>query len=99
MGTPAQAAVTGTVPIAFVGRTSTTPAQAPVQPLPRQVRRAEERLPEGFYIARYYWDVESGGTDLDLRSQSAAWQQFAGSGVPRDRGWARCAPRSPPASR
>ncbi len=89
MGTTAQtAAVTGTVPMAFVGRTSTTTTQDPVQSLTRQVRRAEERLPEGFYIARYYWDVESGGTDLDLRSQGAAWRQFAAAGIPRDGGMA-----------
>jgi site-specific DNA recombinase len=74
--------------MAFIGRTSTATTQDPVQSLTRQVRRAEERLPEGFYIARYYWDVESGGTDLDLRSQSAAWQQYAGAGVPRDGGMA-----------
>ena len=88
MGTSPQPAVTATVPVAFVGRTSTTTAQDPVQSLTRQARRAEERLPEGFYIARYYWDVESGGTDLDLRSQSAAWQQFANAGIPRDGGMA-----------
>jgi hypothetical protein len=32
-----------------------------VQSLHKQIRRAEERLAEGFYISRWYWDIESGG--------------------------------------
>ena len=59
--------------------------QNPVESLNRQVRRAHERLPEGFYIARYYWDVESGGTDLDARSRFDVWQQFADAGHPEGR--------------
>ena len=93
MGTaaPAGAAsgVTGAVPVAFVGRTSTTTTQDPVQSLTRQVRRARERLPEGFYISRYYWDIESGGTDLDLRSQTGVWEKFSDAGIPRDGGMAQ----------
>ena len=64
----------GPVPLAFVGRTSTSTVQNPVESLSRQIRRAQERLPEGFYIARYYWDVECGGTDLDARSRFDVWQ-------------------------
>jgi hypothetical protein len=45
------------------------------------MRRAEERLPEGFYIARWYWDVESGGTDLDERSRTDVWEKFAYGGT------------------
>ena len=56
--------------MAFIGRTSTSTAQDPVQSLHKQMRRAEERLPQGFYIARWYWDIESGGTDLDERSRT-----------------------------
>ena len=82
------AAGTGPVALAFVGRTSTSTVQNPVESLNRQVRRACERLPEGFYIARYYWDVESGGTDLDARSHFDVWQQFADAGIPRDGGMA-----------
>jgi site-specific DNA recombinase len=87
-GTPAWAAGAGPVALAFVGRTSTSTVQNPVESLNRQVRRAHERLPEGFYIARYYWDVESGGTDLDARSRFDVWQQFADAGIPRDGGMA-----------
>jgi site-specific DNA recombinase len=79
----------GTVPVAFVGRTSTVQMQDPVASLSRQMRRAAERLPEGFYIARWYWDVESGGTDLDERSKSGTWEQFAAAGLPRDGGMAQ----------
>ena len=77
------------VPMAFVGRTSTATAQDPVASLRKQMRRAEERLPDGFYIARWYWDIESGGTDLDLRSRTDVWQQFAAAGIPRDGGMAQ----------
>ena len=56
--TAAQAA--GIVPMAFVGRTSTDNMQDPVESLSRQLRVAGQRLPEGFAITRYYWDVESG---------------------------------------
>ena len=57
MGTPAAQtgtgpAAVGLVPMAFVGRTSTATAQDPVQSLRKQMRRAAERLPEGFYISR-----------------------------------------------
>ncbi len=77
------------VAMAFVGRTSTATLQDPVTSLHRQMRRAEERLPEGFYIARWYWDVESGGTDLDERSRTDVWEQFAEAGLPRDGGMAQ----------
>ncbi len=82
-------AVVGLVPMAFVGRTSTATAQDPVQSLRKQMRRAAERLPEGFYISRWYWDVESGGTDLDERSRTDVWQQFTAAGLPRDGGMAQ----------
>jgi site-specific DNA recombinase len=78
----------GLVPLAFVGRTSTSTIQNPVESLSRQLRRAQERLPQGFYIARHYWDIESGGTDLDARSQFDVWQKFADAGIPRDGGMA-----------
>jgi site-specific DNA recombinase len=78
----------GTVPVAWVGRTSTSTMQDPAESLLKQLRRSRERLPAGFVITRYYWDVESGGTDLDLRSQSGTWQKFAAAGIPRDGGMA-----------
>ncbi len=88
-GTPGQdLADAGPVPLAFVGRTSTSTVQNPAESLNRQIRRARERLPQGFYIARYYWDVESGGTDLDARSRFDVWQEFADASIPRDGGMA-----------
>jgi hypothetical protein len=33
-----------------------------VQSLHKQIRRAEERLPEGFCISGWYWDIESDST-------------------------------------
>ena len=74
--------------MAFIGRTSTTQMQDPVESLAKQLRLSRERLPEGFVITRYYWDVESGGTDLDQRSQTDAWRRFAAAGIPRDGGMA-----------
>ena len=56
--------------------------------LARQHRGASERLPEGFVIVRSYWDVESGGIELDARSQDGLWRKFAGAGIPRDGGMA-----------
>jgi site-specific DNA recombinase len=84
--TAAQAA--GIVPMAFVGRTSTDNMQDPVESLGRQLRVARKRLPEGFVITRYYWDVESGATDLDARSRTSVWQRFTSAGIPRDGGMA-----------
>jgi len=77
------------VPMAFIGRTSTTTMQDPVQSLHKQMRLAEQRLPAGFYIARWYWDVESGGTDLDERSRTDVWRTFTAAGLPRDGGMAQ----------
>jgi DNA invertase Pin-like site-specific DNA recombinase len=87
-GHVAQPAGTGLVPVAFVGRTSTSTLQDPVESLAKQVRLAQERLPDGFFLARWYWDVESGGIELDSRSQTDIWRQFADAGIPRDGGMA-----------
>ena len=37
--------------MAFIGRTSTATAQDPVASLRKQMRRTDERRPDGFYIA------------------------------------------------
>ena len=81
---------TGAAPVgvAFLGRTSTGTLQDPVVSLARQHRQASERLPDGFTIVRCYWDVESGGIDLDARSQDDLWREFADAGIPRDGGMA-----------
>src|ERR1700761_8272854 len=75
------------VPVAFIGRTSTL-MQDPVASLRRQVRKSQAWLPAGFKIVAWYWDVESGGLDLEARSQGSNWQAAAGSGIPRDGGMA-----------
>src|SRR6201996_9803774 len=76
-----------TVPVAFIGRTSTL-MQDPVASLRRQVRKSQAWLPPGFRIVAWYWDVESGGLDLEQRSQGSNWQAAAGAGIPRDGGMA-----------
>ena len=75
------------VPVAFLGRTSTL-LQDPIASMRRQVRRSQEWLPPGFQIVSWYWDVESGGLDLEQRSQGTDWQAAAGAGIPRDGGMA-----------
>src|ERR1700760_3972289 len=79
---------TGLVPMAFVGRTSTDSMQDPVESLSRQLRVAQARLPEGFVITRFYWDVEAGATDLAAGSRSDVWRRFTDAGIPRDGGMA-----------
>jgi Resolvase, N terminal domain len=76
------------VPVAFIGRTSTLALQDPRASLRRQLRSAQEWLPPGWFIAAVYWDIESGGIDLEQRSQGDAYKQFTDSGIPRDGGMA-----------
>jgi hypothetical protein len=76
------------VPVAFVGRTSTLALQDPRASLHRQLRSARNWLPAGWFIAAVYWDIESGGIDLEARSQGDGWRQFADADLPRDGGMA-----------
>ena len=76
------------VPVAFVGRTSTLELQDPVASLRRQIRASTAALPAGWFIAAWYWDIESGGLDLEARSQGEAFRRFAAAGIPRDGGMA-----------
>ncbi len=76
------------VPAAFLGRTSTLELQDPVASLRRQIRSCQAVLPAGWFIAAWYWDVESGGLDLEDRSQSEAYRRFTAAGIPRDGGMA-----------
>jgi site-specific DNA recombinase len=62
--------------------------QDPVVSLLRQYRGAAERAPEGMCIVRSYWDIESGGIELDRRSEGDLWREFADAGIPRDGGMA-----------
>ena len=82
----ATAGPAGLIPVAFEGRTSSERLQDPVASLRRQVRNARAWLPAGCQIVAYYWDVESGGKDLDARGHSDAWQIAADAGIPRDGG-------------
>src|SRR3984885_6561158 len=96
MGTTGQAAattVTGAspdepVPVAVVARTSTFTLQDPVASLNRQIRSCRAWLPPGWVITAFYRDFESGGIDLEDRSQGDAYQQFTALGIPRDGGMA-----------
>ncbi len=85
------------IPVAFLGRTSNERLQDPVASMRRQVRNSLAWLPPGCQIAGYYWDVESGGDDLEDRGHSDAWQVAATAGIPRDGGSLICsAKRNPP---
>src|SRR5690242_8980376 len=97
MGTPAQTiltpAATGQapaepVPVAILARTSTLALQDPVASLSRQIRSCQAWLPPGWYVAGHYWDIESGGLDIEQRSQGDGYRQFADAGLPRDGGLA-----------
>src|SRR2546425_575976 len=74
-----------TVPVAWLGRTSTEDAQDPTLSLPRQLRNARAALPPGWVIVAHFYDVESGRKDLDARGHGTAHQQFA-IPIPRDGG-------------
>ena len=76
------------VPVAILARTSTRILQDPYASLSRQVRACQAWLPAGWYVAGYYWDIESGSIDLEHRSQGEAYQQFMKAGIPRDGGMA-----------
>jgi DNA invertase Pin-like site-specific DNA recombinase len=82
----ATAGPAGLIPVAFEGRCSSERLQDPVASLRRQVRNARAWLPAGCQIVAYYWDVESGGKDLEARGHSDAWQIAADAGIPRDGG-------------
>jgi site-specific DNA recombinase len=76
------------VPVAILARTSTLVLQDPLASLSRQLRSCQDWLPAGWYVAGYYWDVESGGLDLEQRGQGETWRPFAAAGIPRDGGLA-----------
>jgi DNA invertase Pin-like site-specific DNA recombinase len=72
----------------MLGRTSTLELQDPYGSITRQITSVKEWLPEGFYIDGYYWDIESGGLDLDQRGHGDNWQPFVAKGLPRTGGLA-----------
>jgi site-specific DNA recombinase len=75
------------VPLAFLGRTSTLVLQDPVASMRRQLREVQDKLPPGWFIAAHYWDIESGGMDLDQRGHGTA-HELVDVGIPRDGGMA-----------
>ncbi len=75
------------VPVAFLGRTSTLLLQDPAASLRRQARQVQDKLPPGWFISAWYWDIESGGLDLEQRGHGTAHQAID-VGLPRDGGLA-----------
>src|SRR5215472_19240307 len=84
---PASYAPPEPVPVAFLGRTSTLLMQDPAASLHRQLREVKAKLPPGWFIAAYFWDVESGGLDLDQRGHGTNHQAL-NVDLPRDGGLA-----------
>lgn len=80
---PDAAAPPVTVPVAWLGRTSTEDAQDPTLSLPRQLRNARAALPAGWLIVAHFYDVESGRKELHERGNSLAHQDFK-IPIPRD---------------
>jgi hypothetical protein len=76
------------VPVAMLGRTSTLELQDPYGSILRQITSVREWLPEGFYIDGFYWDIESGGLDLEARGHRDNWEPFVAKGLPRTGGLA-----------
>jgi DNA invertase Pin-like site-specific DNA recombinase len=85
--TPAVGGPAEPVPVAVLARTSTLALQDPAASLRRQITSTREWLPPGFYVAGYFWDVESGGLDLEDRGHGH-YEQFTAQGIPRDGGLA-----------
>jgi hypothetical protein len=90
------------VPVAFLGRTSTLLLQDPAASLRRQAREVQAKLPPGWFIAAWFWDIESGGLDIEQRGHGTA-HQAVDVGLPRDGGLAallaEAAPSAHPAAR
>src|SRR5215472_17208096 len=84
---PAPAAEPVPVPVAFLGRTSTQILQDPAASLRRQLGKVTDRLPAGWFIAAHFWDVESGGLELEQRGHGTGYDTMD-VGIPRDGGLA-----------
>src|SRR5439155_24819123 len=82
---PARQVNAAPLPLAFLGRTSTAVVQDPVSSMRRQARSAQEKAPPGSFIAAWFWDIESGGMDLEQRGHGTAHERFD-VGIPRDGG-------------
>jgi site-specific DNA recombinase len=73
------------VPVAFAARVSTDDQQDPTLSLPRQLAACQRGLPDGMVIVAYFYDIESGRTDLDQRGHGTAHTKFE-LPIPRDGG-------------
>jgi site-specific DNA recombinase len=82
---PEEVAAAVTIPVAWLGRTSTEDAQDPTLSLPRQLRKSRSALPPNWVIVAHYYDVESGRKDLDQRGHGTGHEQFD-IPIPRDGG-------------
>ncbi|SED61802.1 Site-specific DNA recombinase [Amycolatopsis tolypomycina] len=71
--------------VAFLGRTSTYDQQDPTLSLPRQFRNCVAALPENATLTAYFYDIESGRKEADVRSGSRAHEMFD-IDIPRDGG-------------
>jgi site-specific DNA recombinase len=80
---PDPARIPVTVPVAWLGRTSTEDSQDPTLSLPRQLANARKALPPGWVIVAHFYDVESGRKDLADRGNSQAFARFQ-IPIPRD---------------
>ena len=78
-----------TVPVAFLGRTSTLELQDPRASLRRQLRVSAAALPPGLVITSHFWDIESGGKDIEDRGHGDRGD-LAGVDIPRDGGLDAC---------
>ncbi|GAA3239911.1 hypothetical protein GCM10010468_76350 [Actinocorallia longicatena] len=73
------------LPVAWLGRTSTDDQQDPTLSLPRQLRNSREALPANCVIVAHFYDVESGLLDLNARGQGHV-QAGLEALIPRDGG-------------
>jgi site-specific DNA recombinase len=74
-----------TVPVAWIGRTSTDDMQDPTLSLPRQLAKSRSALPDGFVVVAHFYDVESGRTAMELRGHGDRHKKFD-IPIPRDGG-------------
>ena len=84
--TPSPAGRAEPVGVAALIRTSTLDLQDPVASYRRQLRSIQGWLPYGWYIAAVFADVESGGIDIENRSQTRSWHVLTNAGLQRDGG-------------
>jgi hypothetical protein len=73
------------IPVAWLGRTSTEDSQDPTLSLPRQLRRSIASMPANWVVVAHYYDIESGRKDLEARGRGSEHENFD-IPIPRDGG-------------